>query len=378
MEAIMEALIKLRNTVLGIGKYLSGIITLIKQKYKLKQLYKTLRGLRLENGFYIASTGDYYRQFCWLRDVFYESIPELKTNPEMYKQTYHTLLDYFKMIEKKYRKFTDMIEHPHPKYSYRYIHARVCAKTFDEIHEKWGNKQNDICGEVFYGIAQGIKNNIEIIRDVTDVEIINKIIKYLEALEFFQDDDSGMWEEIKEVRSSSIGAVVSGLKALKSLNIEGIIIPDSLITKGEIALNQLLPRESATRNVDMSLLTLIYPFDIVSEKQRDTIIHNVEKELIRDHGCVRYIGDYYFNADDGNRVGNEAQWTMGKLYLALIYNKMGNREKAKEYLHSIIDKCDGGKIPELYVNGVANCNNPLGWSVALAIKAIEEIYKISI
>jgi hypothetical protein len=345
---------------------------------RLKQLYKTLRGLRLENGLYIASTGDYYRQFCWLRDVFYESLPELKTNPKMYQQTYHTLLDYFKMIERKYNKFTSIIENPQPKDSYRYIHARVCAKTFDEVHEHWQNKQNDICGEILFGIAQGEKNGIKIIRGEEDIKIINKIIKYLEALEYWHDYDSGLWEEDEGIRSSSIGSVIAGLESIKSLKIKGIITPDNLITKGKKVLSQLLPKETKYRDVDMALLTLIYPFSIVKDKQRDEIIKNVEEKLVREHGCLRYIGDWYFNADHSNLLGNEAQWTMGKLYLALIYNEIGNKEKAKEYLHSIIDKCEGGNIPELYVNGVSNCNNPLGWSVALSIKAIEEIYKISI
>ncbi len=346
-----------------------------KQEEILNKLYDALKSLRLDNGLYVASTGDFYKQFVWLRDTFYAALPSLKHNPKEYQQTYHTLLDYLKMIEEKYNKFSAMIENPYPKYTYRYLHARINAKTMDEVHETWQNKQGDVVGELLFGIALGEKNNIKIIRDKTDIHIINLMIKYIEALEYWKDMDSGIWEEDEGIRSSSIGAIVSGLKAIKELNRNDIVIPENLIMKGKIVLSQLLPNETKYRDVDMSLLTLIYPFNVVSEKQRDEILNNVETRLLRQNGVIRYIGDYYFNSDYSNPVGNEAEWTMGLAYLSIIYFEMGNIEKAKYYLNKILDKCEDGKVPELYFSKTdkPNENTILGWSNALTIIALENI-----
>lgn len=341
------------------------------------KLYVNLKGLRLDNGLYIASTGDYYRNYCWLRDCFYESLPSLTLEPELYKQTYHTILDYLKMIEKKYKKFSSIIENPNPKDAYRYLHARISATTFDEVHEHWQNKQNDICGELLYGISLGENKGLDIIRNYDDIHIINLMIKYLQALEYWKDFDSSLWEEDEGNRSSSIGACVAGLTAIKNLNNPNIIIPEHLIMKGKIVLSQLLPNETKYRDVDMALLSLIYPFNIVTEEQRDKILYNVENKLLREYGCLRYIGDYYFNADYGNLIGNEAQWSLGDLYLANIYIDMGNIEKGKYHLHRVLSKCPDGNIPELYVNSIANCNTPLGWSNSLAILALQKLEKLN-
>lgn len=342
----------------------------------INKLYENLKKLRLDNGLYIASTGDYYRQFCWLRDCFYESLPSLTLEPELYKQTYHTILDYLKMIEKKYKKFSSMIENPHPKEAYRYLHARISVKTFDEVHEHWQNKQNDVPSCLLYGIALGENQGLDIIRDYDDIHIINLMIKYLEAIEYWKDFDSSLWEEDEANRASSIGTCIAGLTAIKNLNNPNIIIPEHLIMKGKIVLSQLLPNETKYRDVDMALLTLIYPFKVVNDEQRDKILYNVETKLLREYGCLRYIGDYYYNANYNNLLGNEAQWSLGDLYLTNIYIDMGNIEKAKYHLHRVLGRCQDGNIPELYVNGVANCNTPLGWSLALAILALQKVNNI--
>lgn len=342
----------------------------------INKLYENLKKLRLDNGLYIASTGEFYRQFCWLRDCFYESLPSLTIEPRLYEQTYHTILDYLKMVENKYKKFSSMIENPHPKEAWRYLHARISATTFDEIHTYWRNKQNDIVGELLFGISLGEQNGLDIIRDYDDIHIINLMIKYLEALEYWNDIDSSLWEEDEEHRASSIGTCVAGLIAIKNLNNPNIIISDSLIKNGKIALNQLLPYETKYRDVDMALLTLIYPFNVVTEEQRNQILYNVEHKLLREHGCLRYIGDQYYNADYSNVFGNEATWSLGDLYLANIYIDMGNIEKGKFHLNRVLSKCPDGNIPELYVNGVPNCNSILGWSNALAILALQKLDKL--
>jgi GH15 family glucan-1,4-alpha-glucosidase len=327
------------------------------------KLYSELQKLRLPNGFYVASTGPVYARFVWLRDTFYESLPCLKADPEAYAQTYSTLLEWLKKAEAKYTKFSAMIENPEPKYKWRYLHARVDAAAFEEDKAEWGNKQNDIVGEIMFGIALGESAGIKIIKDRTDIEILNLLVKYLEAIEYWNDIDSGIWEEIEEVRSSSVGACIAGLRALKALNIKGLEIPEWLIGVGEHSLKKLLPRETATRDDDLALLTLIYPFDVVGGDMAKTIIEKVQAQLEKTNGVIRYKGDTYFN-----NGFSEAEWTLGFGFLGLSLLSIGDREGAARYYHKLVEKCPDGRIPELYLGGTddANVNTPLGWSNALA------------
>ena len=345
----------------------------------IKKLYENLMKLRLPNGLYIASTGEFYRQFCWLRDCFYESLPSLYFDPDLYVQTYHTILDYLKKLESEYRKFSSMIENPTDE-TWRHLHARVSAETCWEVHTYWQNKQDDICGELLYGISLGEERGLKIIRDSEDVQIINLLIKYMEAIEYWHHSDSGYWEEDESRggRSSSIGICVAGLNAIQKINRSDIIIPEKLIMKGRVTLSRLLPKETKDRDVDMALLSLIWPFNVVNVKQRNEIIFNVESRLVRDYGCIRYIGDQYYNADYSNLLGNEAQWTLGDLYLANIYIDIGDHKKGEHYLYKVLKKCPDGNIPELYVNGVPNCNLILGWSNALAVLAMMKMEGIDL
>ena len=64
------------------------------------------------------------------------------------------------------------------------------------------------------------------------------------------------------------------------------------------------------------------------------------------------------------------------LWLAICYKKLGDKEKAKEYLDratATIGK--DGKIPELYFSHTdeANENNPLGWSESMYVAALFEV-----
>jgi len=361
-------------------------------KKLIKSMNEVLDSLRKENGLFIASWGSFYQLFCWLRDCFYESLSYLEDQPLLFQQTYHTILDYLIMLEEKYSKFSLMIKSPHPKYRYRYLHARVSAETFDEVHEEWGNKQNDVCGELLYGIAIGIEKGLNIIRNEDDIRIINLLIKYVEAIEYWHDEDSGYWEEDEQVRSSSIGAIVAGLKAMKKLNIPGIEIDEELIEKGVNALNELLPNETPTRFCDLAQLSLIYPFDVVTEEQRDAILHNVEKYLLKEEGVIRYIGDYYYNRAnyysanrykylnlyiEGDQDGNEARWIFGFAYLGQVYLKLGLYEKASKFLGKIFERSEGGKVGELIFKGtkILNENNPLGWSVSMTKLLSKELLK---
>jgi len=282
-----------------------------------------------------------------------------KRNIEAVKRAFAAMFDVLLKQECK----IDWAIRQKPDAAHKYIHARYCPKTLNEYYEEWGNKQNDAIGAFLFKIGDLYRKGIAVIRNSNDLRILQKLVHYLESIEYWHDKDHGMWEENEEIHASSVGACIAGLKAVSNL----VDVPEWLIEKGQEILNWLLPRESETKEVDLALLSLIYPYNVVNEKQRRDILSNVEKHLVRERGLIRYIGDSYYNN------GKEAEWCFGFPWLARIYKDIGNMEKYKHYLLRTIQIMNGKKeLPELYFGGSAvhNENTPLGWAQAMFLCAL--------
>ena len=341
----------------------------MKLQHILKNLYLTNNLLRNEHsGLYFASLGEHYK-YVWIRDVYYQVKPLIKTNPDGYIQTYRSLLDYFKGLNFKYdNKVDHLIKKPFPLDNVRFIHPRF-NPNLTEITGNWGNLQLDSFGYFFLGIAEGLKAGVQIIRDETDVEIINKLIKILYKINYYTIEDNGIWEENTELHASSIGAILAGITALEEFD---FLIPRKMFIEGQKKLISLLPNESKTKIVDLSLLTLIYPFNVVDSSIKEIILQNVHKHLERERGVIRYQYDKYHNN------GSEAEWTFGFAYLFFAYID-DDFEKAESYLMKLIDLLDEKfYIPELFYGGTnkPNDNNPLGWTVGMLILAIEKYLNV--
>ena len=211
-----------------------------------------------------------------------------------------------------------------------------------------------------------------IIKTDQQVRIVNKLVKYLESIEYWHDPDSGMWEEEEELHSSSVGACVAGLKSISRH--PKIAVPQWLIKKGEDALEDLLPRESNRKFTDLALLSLIWPYDVVNPKQREEILKNVEYHLLRERGVIRYKGDRYYNKNR-DQTSEEAEWTFGLSWLAIIYEKLQNKEKTQQLIKDLIVLDTPEGLPELYFSNSPeyNENTPLGWSESLFIVALWEM-----
>ncbi len=152
-------------------------------------------------------------------------------------------------------------------------------------------------------------------------------------------------------------------------------VDQDAIDRGQAALDALLPRESESKFTDLALLSLIYPYDVVSKDMAKQIVENLVYHLAKDKGVMRYKFDAYYNKNpDG--YSEEAEWCFGLSWLAIAYKHLGDNEKAKEYL----DKATAtitrdGKIPELYLShsDEANENTPLGWSESMYVAALYEV-----
>jgi phosphorylase kinase alpha/beta subunit len=334
-----------------------------------------VRKLRAPTGLFTASAHDVATGYnkAWLRDIYFMTLGfECAGEMDVVVDAAKALL---KILAKHQDKITWAV-HNRPYETWQYIHARYNPETFEEYWEEWGNKQNDAVGEVLYLIAGCEVKGYTIAENDEERALVQLLVNYLNAIEYWHDADSGIWEENQEVRASSIGAVVRALHTAKQLPY--VTIPDGMIEKGEQALHSLLPRETKNRFCDLALLTLIFPFEVTAKEEIDTILRNVEYFLLRDKGVIRYRNDrYYNNNEDG--YSEEAEWSMGLAWLAIIYARLGNQEKAEEYFIQAGETINrDGLIPELWYSHTdrSNDNIPLGWAESMYVVALVEIQKL--
>lgn len=323
---------------------------------------KILHRLQYESGLFGASKKESNTGYdkAWIRDNVYTAIGLEKVSLQKAIKAYHALLD----ILKKHEYKIDWAIKEKPDENFKYIHARYNPETFEEFHEEWGNKQHDAVGCLLFKIGELESKGIHVLRDQHDYVIIQKLVKYLENIEYWHNPDNGMWEEAEEVHASSVGACVAGLEKIRFL----VDVPQEIIDKGRAMLNSLLPRESTTKSVDLALLSLIYPYNIVTVEQKDQILKNVEEQLVRNKGVIRYHGDYYYNAR------GEAEWTFGFPWLAIIYKQLNIPNKYAFYMRKTVEAMnEKGELPELYYSNSENYNEncPLSWAHALHIVAVD-------
>jgi len=343
---------------------------------KVKEHLSILRALQSEGGlFYAAAPGvttGYDK--AWLRDNFYTSLCfEDAGDIEVVKKVWRAILNLFLKHEDK---INWAIEHK-PFATWQYIHARYQPETFEEYWEEWGNKQNDAVGAVLFKLADLELRGIHVIETEEDKRIVGRLVDYLNTIEYWDDPDNGVWEEYEEVHISSVGAVVAALKKLALLPF--ITIPEGMIEKGEATLKRLLPRESTTKFADLALLSLSYPYELVDREMEDEILKNIEYHLVKERGIVRYKTDRYYNKNNVDGWSEEAEWTMGFAWLAIIYARRGDIERARAYLEKT-EKVftEDHKLPELYYSNSdkPNENIPLAWAESLYIVALLEMEKL--
>ncbi len=328
--------------------------------------------LRKETGVFTASAHDVGTGYdkAWLRDNYFTVLGFLETgNIEIVQSTARALLGVFM---KHADKINWAIENK-PSETWQYIHARFHPESFEEYWEEWGNRQNDAVGEVLMLITDLELRGFGIAETMEERAMVQKIVDYLVNIEYWQDEDNGIWEEAMEVHASSIAAVVAALKNAQSIG--WLTVAPGCIEKGEVALRALLPRESKTKFADLALLSILYPFKQATKEEEESILRNVEYHLTRDKGVIRYKSDRYYNNNiDGH--SEEAEWCMGLAWLSIIYAERGDRTKAEEYLLRAKETVtETGKIPELYFSHTENPNDntPLGWAESMYVVALKKV-----
>jgi GH15 family glucan-1,4-alpha-glucosidase len=308
-----------------------------------------LAQLELDNGLFLAApSGDYQR--VWIRDNVYvaegfEALGDWTTA----RRIYWGLLN----ILHRHSWKIDWALWQRPQNGFEYIHPRYDLNGV-EIPDPWGFKQNDAIGILLYKVGHLEKKGVGILRSHADQHLLQKLVWYLHKIEYWQDADSGIWEENEETHASSIAACLRGLEELHGL----VRLPDGIIENGREALARLLPGESPTKESDMALLSLVYPLGLHVPE----VIERVEERLLRDHGVIRYEHDHYHRHE-----GKEAEWTMGAPWLGLCWHKLGDHARAKKYLDWTDKLYWGDHLPECYTGTTPCEHTPLAWSHSLAL-----------
>lgn len=288
--------------------------------------------------------------------------------------------------------------------------------------------QNDAIGYSLW-LTSRLINEGALQPNIVDIDTLAQITRYLRAIRYWEDADSGHWEEELKVNASSIGTVVAGLKAslemFEHLGVEHQSLGlEELIGKGQQQLDQILPFETQTpedqqRRYDAALLFLVEPLNVVSAEQARLIIEDISEHLIRDNGIIRYQKDTYWGpnfrtqyklgeratyapgrleerntlADKVGQRKQEAQWTLFDPLLSVYWGKRfletGNGAAQERQLWHLnrslsqlapVEESPGKlKLPEAYFledgQWVPNDHTPLLWGQAnmlLALNTFEE------
>ncbi len=211
-----------------------------------------------------------------------------------------------------------------------------------ELPEKWSHAQNDALGYWLW-LTSKLAYAGDLVLDRDDVSVLVLLLRYWEKIKYWQDEDSGHWEEVRKVSASSIGVVVGSLLSFNSWFAQrgGSDLCDAapevsrlaseLCRAGIQTLARTLPHEcrasepvstpagsplprgeglgvrvesqddsrscSQAREYDSALLFLHYPIQLGEELPGSRILDNVRNQLMGQHGIRRYLGDSYWCAD---------------------------------------------------------------------------------
>jgi len=296
------------------------------------------------------------------------------------------------------------------------VNVRFDGGALKELPQKWAHAQNDALGYfVWLFCTLAAKGAFAVSGE--DLALLERFLAYFQAIRFWQDEDSGHWEETRKVEASSIGVVTGGLNALEillrtvdalretfgSTRIEKAIrLAAELHERGKHALADILPAECVQpgkgRRYDAALLFLVFPIRAVDQAMADEIVNDVVGHLQGEVGVRRYIGDSYWCADyrellspqarssdfsdDMERrdrllkPGQEAQWCIFDPILSAIHGDRHRRsddasdlDKQVHYLNrSLAQVTDTLQCPEAYFlergRYTPNDNVPLLWTEA--------------
>ncbi|MCX5931565.1 MAG: glycoside hydrolase family 15 protein, partial [Cyanobacteria bacterium] len=294
------------------------------------------------------------------------------------------------------------------------IHAKFDTGTGHPVvsDDGWGHLQLDATALYLLQLAQLTRAGLVVVQSSHERDFLQNLVYYVARA--YRIADYGIWERgdkgnhgEPERNASSIGLVKAALEALEGLDLYGphgdgsccLHIPHPAIVRLRRALQALLPRESASKEVDSACLSVIgYPAWAVEDPE---LVERTRRKIRRDlggaYGYKRFRRDGHQTlVEDHERLhyqpeelaqfeGIECEWPLFfayELVTACCEERWGEAWHWRRRLEAVSVDVDGvPELPELYLvpaeaieaerlhpgtqERVANENVPLLWTQSL-------------
>ncbi|KAI8877102.1 phosphorylase kinase alphabeta [Backusella circina FSU 941] len=240
------------------------------------------------------------------------------------------------------------------------LHAKYNTKTGDTVvkDNEWGHLQIDATSFFLVALADMTTSGYSIVYTQDEVDFVQNLVFYIERA--YRTPDFGIWERgdksnngYPELNSSSIGMAYAALRAISGVNLFGTrggpssiiyVFPDEM-ARNKITLESILPRESNSKEVDGSVLSVIgFPAFAVEDPSLITMTReDAKKKLEGRYGWKRFLRDghqtvvedntrLHYNESELKVFENiESEWPLFFTYLVLEGLFTGNADQVAEY-----------------------------------------------
>ena len=195
------------------------------------------------------------------------------------------------------RQASKVEQFKHSQASIDALHAKYNTQTGDIVvgDGDWGHLQLDATSIFILMLAQMTASGLQIVFSLDEVNFIQNLVYYIGRA--YRTPDYGIWERgnkinhgNSELNASSVGMSKAALEAIAGLDLFGVrgsqasvihVLPDE-IARARITLENLLPRESGSKEIDAALLSIIsFPAFAVEdvllvERTRNDIINKLQ------------------------------------------------------------------------------------------------------
>ncbi|HEY9690056.1 MAG TPA: glycoside hydrolase family 15 protein, partial [Coleofasciculaceae cyanobacterium] len=237
------------------------------------------------------------------------------------------------------------------------LHAKYDTGTGNTVvaDDGWGHLQIDATSVFLLMLAQMTASGLEVIYTTDEVNFVQNLIYYIGRA--YRTADYGIWERGNkinhgnpELNASSIGMAKAALEALNGFDLFGargsqssvLHVLEDEIARSRATLESLLPRESASKEVDAALLSIIgFPaFAVDDANLVDRTRRQIVEKLQGRYGCKRFLRDGHQTVlEDTSRLHYEpyelkrfehieCEWPLFWTYLMLDALFRGDRDTA--------------------------------------------------
>lgn len=262
------------------------------------------------------------------------------------------------------------------------IHAKFDTANGDPVvpDDGWGHLQLDATALFLLQLAQLTRSGLVVVQTSHERDFIQNLTYYVARA--YRVADYGIWERgdkgnhgLPERNASSIGLVKAALEALEGLDLLGphgdgsysLTIPQDAIVRLRRALRSLLPRESASKEVDSACLSVIgYPAWAVDDPDLvERTRAKIRSELGGAHGYKRFRRDghqcviedvtrlHYEREELAQFEHIECEWPLFlafELITACCEERWEEARRFRARLSALAVQVDGVELyPELYL-----------------------------